>query len=449
MSGEIIPAGATPAIVLQGGFQPDRALKQNLRRGMMLTGILVLGLGGLAAFLPMSGAVIAVGSVSVAHYVKEIGHPFGGVIAAVFVRDGDHVTAGQPLIKIDDSVTGASAKYTGENVDQLEARAARLVAERDGLPGIIFPPSLLQRASDPSIAALMDQESRAFILRRQSRLSLIGQLRERIAQAQQEANGSRAQAQSYTEQGKLINQELESTRELYRNHYTTLDRLNALERSAASLNGNVATSNASANSALARIGELQVQMASVAGDARSMAAAELLDTQSRISELRRLKATADDGFERSMIRAPNAGTIDKVAFRTVGGVIPPNQKLMEIVPDDDQLVVELRIPINEIDQVSVGQTVNLRFSAFSSRTTPEIEGRISRVAANRTVEPELNFAYYTSTVSITRKELARLGDQPLKPGMPVEAFIQTNSRTMLSYLIKPLFDQIRRAFREN
>ncbi|EJU14722.1 rhizobiocin secretion protein RspE [Sphingomonas sp. LH128] len=414
----------------------------------MLCGALVFGLGGLAAFLPMTGAVIGPGEVTMSSHVKEIGHPAGGVVADIMVRDGDHVSKGQPLIRLDSRVSGAAATYTGENVDQLLARAARLTAERDNGADVAFPAELRARANDPNVAALMEQERRTFSLRRDARRSMTAQLGQRINQTAADMASSRTKAQSYAEQATLINDELDATRRLYEKRYTTLDRLNALERSASGLTAEAHGAREAAISGAARIGELRLQMGSVQADARSSAAAELMDVLARISELRRAQVAADDNYARAIIRAPQSGTVDKLAFRTVGGVVPAGQTILELVPDDDRMIVEATVSPVDIDQVHVGQKAILRFSAFSARTTPELNGIVTHVSADRTDDKTTRSAFYRVTVALDKGEIARLGQLRLRPGMPAETFIQTGRRTMLSYILKPLADQLERAFRE-
>ncbi|WP_235037745.1 MULTISPECIES: HlyD family type I secretion periplasmic adaptor subunit [unclassified Novosphingobium] len=442
----VIQPGTVP--VLSSTYAPEKSLHKEVRTGMFLCGTLVFGLGGMAAFLPMTGAVIGPGEVTVSTYVKEIGHPSGGVVADIMVRDGAHVKKGQALIQLDSTVSGAAANYTGENVDQLLARAARLTAERDNSAGVAFPAELTRRASDANIAALMEQERKTFLLRRDTRRSMAAQLGQRISQAQADVASSRTKAQSFTDQATLINDELDATRKLYEKRYTTLDRLNALERSASGLTAEAGSARESAVSAAARIGELRLQMGSIEAEARSTAAAELMDVQARVSELRRAQVAADDSYERAVIRAPQAGVVDKLAYRTVGGVVPAGQTILEIVPDDDNMIVEATISPVDIDQVHAGQKATVRFSAFSTRTTPELIGTVTHVSADRTDDKATRSAFYRVTVALDRGEIAKLGELRLRPGMPAETFIQTGRRTMLSYILKPLSDQFNRAFRE-
>lgn len=430
-------------------YSPEGQLRRGLRRGMLIICVLVLGLGTMAATLPMTGAVIAPGSVSVATFVKQIAHPFGGVVADVQVRDGDRVSAGQVLMRFDDRVSGANAELTGESLDQLLARSARLVAERDALGRIAFPAELLSRSDDPNITVLMREEEVAFRLRRVARQGQLRQIEQKIAEMNAEIAGYRAQGSGYSQQAELIGQELAVQRGLFEKKYTTLDRLNALERAAVSISASAENARSGAAGAQARIAELRAQAASLNQEARSAAAGELMEVQARIADLRRQKVAADDAYQRSTIRAPYAGVVDKLVYRTVGAVVPPGETIMEIVPEHDRLVVEVRLPVTQIDQVREGQAAILRFSAFSAQTTPELRGAVSHVSADRTVEKETGMAYYRATIALSEAELRRLGGLKLKPGMPVEAFVQTDERTMLSYIVRPLRDQLNRAFRES
>lgn len=444
----VIQPSVLPATTEEAEYHPEESLRKELRTGLILCAALVLGLGGLAAFLPMTGAVIGPGEVSVSTYVKEIGHPGGGVVADIMVRDGDHVAKGQALMRLDTTVTGAAANYTSENVDQLLARAARLTAEREGASGIAFPAELTRRTDDPNIAALLEQERKTFALRRDARRSMAAQIEQRIDQTQADVASSRTKASSYADQTALINDELDATRKLYEKRYTTLDRLNALERSASGLGAEARSAREAAISGTARIGELRLQMGSIQADARSTAAAELMEVLAQISELRRAQVAADDTYDKAVIRAPQAGTVDKLAFRTIGGVVPAGQTILELVPDDDRMVVEATVSPTDIDQVRMGQKATVRFSAFSSRTTPELTGTVTHVSADRTDDKTTRSAFYRVTVALDKGELAKLGGLQLRPGMPAETFIQTGQRTMLRYILKPLSDQLARAFRE-
>ena len=422
-------------------------LQRTIRIGLIAIAVLVFGLGGMAAFIPMTGAVIASGAVAVEGSVKHIGHPFGGVVSDILVADGDRVEKNQPLLRLDTTVSGATSDLAGQSVDQLLALEARLKAERDGTE-LVFPAELTSRANDPEVAAIMRNERRNFQVGRESRGAQVAQLSQRSRQAAADIQAYRSQLNSYARQSALIDEELEQTRELYRDKLTTLDRLNALERSAASLDANRQTASANIQQAQARISEFRAQAGTVGATDKSAAAEELVRVQSALADLKKQKVAADDTLDRTVIRAPEAGIVDKMAVKTIGAVIPAGETLLEIVPDADDLTVQARILPNDIDQIDEGQKAVLLFSGLNRQTTPEIEGVVSFVSPDSATD-DAGHTFYRVTIEIPDDQLRRLGNVKLRVGMPVEAFIQTNERTMLSFFLRPLTDQLRRSFRSN
>jgi len=441
-----LPALAPPAPGFDG--RAEQGLNRLVRFGVGAVAVMVFGVGGLLAFLPMAGAVIAPGEVSVKTHVKEISHPFGGVASQILVKDGDRVRQGQVLIRLDSTVSSAAAKYTGLGLDQLLARAARLRAIQSGAGEVAFPQELLARSSDPQVSATIADERRSFQLSRQAIVDQQRQLQARVAQANAQLATFASQADAYSRQERLVDQELAQTRQLYENRLTTLDRLNALERSAVGVDADLASARSSQTEARAHIGEFQVQMASLQSAARSQAALELAQVETMIADLRKQDAAASDQNDRTAIRAPQDGIVDKLVVRTVGSVVPAGDTLMEIVPTHDRLVVRATIHLTDIDQVAVGQSAHLRFTALSARTTPELTGTVVQVAPDRTLDRVTNTAYYAAIVSVPDEEFRKLGKTQLSVGMPVEVFIQTQQRTILQYIVRPLSDQLKRALRE-
>lgn len=443
-----------PALIPQVWAGESRAknegtLNRQLKRGLMVLGVLVFVLGGMAAFIPMQGAVIAQGQFTVESRVKHIGHPTGGVVADILVRDGDYVKAGQELIRLDDTVTGATATLTGENYDQLLARAARLKAEREGRSRIAFPPELTRRANLPAVRQLMQEEQHVLSLRNNTMGSQQQQLAERVRQAEAQISGLQQQLSANREQSVLVDKEVRATRELWSKGYTTLARLNQVERTAVDLRSQAGSMNANIATTRAQIAEIRGQMLSVDNTMRSGSGTELTEVETRLAELQRNKIAAEDTSSRVSIRAPQSGTIDKLAFSTVGGIIPPGETILDIVPDGDDLVVEAQVAPRDIDQVKQNQKVFLQLSAFNIRTTPEVEAIVETVSANRTTDPRSGMSYYIVRIRPNPQSLAEAGKLDLRAGMPVEAFIQTGERSLIAYLTKPLTDQLRRAFREN
>jgi HlyD family secretion protein len=412
-----------------------------------LLAAVVVGLGAPLAFIPMTSAVIAGGEVTVASRVKKIAHPRGGVIAEIPVSNGTRVRAGQLLMRLDTNVSAASAAMTVESLDQLLAREARLRAERDAHGTIEFPAALLARQNDPLVANAISEEKRIFQLNRAARAGQHAAIQAQIAQASKASGSYVVQADVYRQQEALIAEERKANDALWEKRYTTLQRRNELARAAVGLHGNVASAEAQASQMSSKIAELRQQMIVLQEDSRRQAGAELAQVQGRIIDLRQNNVVAQDTNERNTIRAPYNGLVDKLAYTTIGGVVPAGDTIMEIVPEHDPLIVTAKVSPTDVDQLVSGQKVMLRFSAFNSRTTPEIQARLTKISADRTIDPQRGVSFFPVEIEISESELRKLGDLKLRPGMPVEAFIETGSRSMLSYLMKPLTDQFARAFR--
>jgi HlyD family secretion protein len=425
---------------------PQLSLKRNLRIGMILVGALVLVLFVMAAFANIQGAVIAAGQVSVESKVKKIAHPRGGVVAEIYVKDGDRVKAGDALIRLDTTVSGVSATVSGEGLDQLMAQRARLEAERDSSGGVRFPAELTRRG-DASARAAMAEEGRLFRLRRQAILGQKAQLNERINQLEQQIRGYQAQINASNRQAALIQPELEGVRTLWEKKLVTINKVNQLERTAVDLDASVASLNANIAQARGRITEIRQQAIQLDQDSRSQAGAQLGEVMKLLNDQQVRAVGSDDEFTKSVIRAPYDGVVDKLAFTTVGGVIPPAETLMEIVPDTDQLTVEAKISPADVDQIRIGQPAKLRFSAFNAQTTPELNGNLVHVSAETATDQRTGMTYYTVRLDVEQQEVRKLGALKLVPGMPVEAYIQTGERSLLSFITKPLRDQVSRAFR--
>ncbi len=428
-------------------YDPQAAIKRTLRTAVIVLGVLVVGAGGLAASTGVSGAVMAQGQLVVASDVKKVQHPTGGVVADIRVRDGVHVRAGEVLLELDPTVASADASIVGGAVDALAVRQARLEAERDARP-LRWPPELQARRKDPAVAAAIKDETRLYQLRATARQAQASQLNERAAQLKQEIDGFQGQARAKQQEIVLVQQELTGVRKLYAQNLVTLSRLNALERSQVELNSDVAQLQSQTAEAKGRIAEIQLQILQLGQDARTEAGNQLNDVENRLAELRQRKVAADDQFKRVLIKAPQDGVVDKLSVHASGQVIAPGAEILDIVPDKDRLQVEAKIRTADIDKVKPGQTAMLRFSAFNVRTTPEIKAQVDHVSADAHTEERTGAPYFLVRLSIPPAEVARLGGLKLEPGMPVESFIQTERRSMLSYLVKPLTDQLRRAFRE-
>ncbi|MBI4275239.1 MAG: HlyD family type I secretion periplasmic adaptor subunit, partial [Rhizobiales bacterium] len=359
------------------------------------------------------------------------------------------VKAGDIVVRLDETVTRANLAIVTKGLNELTARKARLEAERDGFDSIKFPDNLDQAAqNDPEAVRALGAERKLFDLRRAARAGQRAQLRQRIAQLEQEIGGLSAQQAAKAKEITLIERELAGVRDLFQKNLVQINRLTQLEREATRLDGERGQLIASMAQAKGKIAELELQILQIDQDLSSEVAKEMREVDGKIGEFIERKVTAEDQLKRIDIRAPQNGTVFQSNVHTVGGVITAGDAIMMIVPDADNLTVEARVNPQDIDQLRLGQAVLLRFSAFSQRTTPEIYGTISRISADASTDQRTGQTYFTIRIALPPQQMARLGDVKLVPGMPVETFVQTGERTVISYLVKPLYDQITRAFRE-
>jgi HlyD family secretion protein len=435
-----------------GDVGPQGSAAESIRRhviaGGVLVGLLAFGLGGWASTAEISGALIVQGDVVVDSNIKKVQHPTGGVVGQLFVHDGDHVKAGQILISLDETVTQANLAIVTKGLTELYARKARLVAELNGDASVAVPKELADHMDSPDVQEAMASERKLFELRRQDREGKKKQLQEQITQLQQQITGLAAQQDAKDKQVALIDQELKGVRDLYAKNLVPLNRLTELQRNEAQLQGERGQLIASAAEAKGKIAETQLQIIQVDQDLASDVAKELRETDSKIGEFVERKITAEDQLRRTDIRAPQDGVVFQSTANTVGGVITAGEPIMMIVPEDDKLQVEAKVDPKDIDDVQFDQPVVLRFTAFNVRTTPEIKGKVVRVSADTTTDQRTGRSFYSVRIAMDNAEIKRLGDVKLTPGMPVDAYIETGERTMLSYLLKPLHDQLMRSFRE-
>jgi HlyD family secretion protein len=306
----------------------------------------------------------------------------------------------------------------------------------------------MSRQAEPETGRAMAGERSLFEFRRQARAGQKAQLAERIAQLVEEVSGLTEQRDAKSQEIKLIGIELEGMRKLWQSKLVSIDRITALERDAVRLEGEHGQLTAAIAQSKGHTSEIRLQIIQVDQDLRSEVATELRDVQAKISEFVERKVSAEDQLKRIDIRSPQAGVVLQLGVHTVGGVVSPGEQIMLIVPVADDLTVEARVAPQDIDQLTLGQSAILRLTAFNQRITPELNGVVSEISPDLSIDERSGASFYTARVNLTRAELTRLKGLTLAPGMPVEVFFSTGGRTMLSYLVKPLADQIARAFRE-
>jgi HlyD family secretion protein len=421
-------------------------LRRPLIAGLVLSGMIAVAVFVGGSFANLSGAVIAAGMVVVDGNIKKIQHPQGGVIGEILVRNGTRVSVGDLLVKLDDTQTRASLGIISSQLTELLGRKMRLAAERDGLDDLAFPSEFT--TVGPEAERVVSGEQRLFQARVTSANGQKAQLGERIKQYEDERRGLTAQNSAKTRELTLIREELSRVNDLYKKSLVPITRVLSLQREENRIEGELGTLVAQVAKLGGQIAETRLQIIAIDQNRFSDSQKELREAEGRIAELRERKIAAEDQLKRVDLRAPIDGIIHELSVHTVGGVVNPAEQLMLVVPTADQLNVEVRIPSSDIDQLKIGREGMLRFTAFNQRTTPEVKGTVTRLSPDATRDHESGQFYYTARITPDDGDLARLGDQKLVPGMPVEVFIETSPRTALSYLTKPLVDQFERAFRE-
>jgi HlyD family secretion protein len=425
-----------------------RTFTLELKVGLRVLVAAIVLAGGWAALMPLAGAVVVPGNLVVQSNVKAIQHPTGGVVAEIPVRNGKRVNAGDLLLRLDATQAQASLQVISKQLDEFRARGARLVAERDGLARPDLPDELAPRLEEPAVKSLLSAEATLFQARANARESQKALLRSRIAQLNEEIGGHEAQVTSKVKQLELITGELAGVQDLYDKRLVPLPRLTALQREAARIEGERAQLISAIAETKAKIGEAQLQIVRTDQDFRTDVVKELGEVKGKEAELVERGVAARDLLDRIEMRSPVTGLVHQLNVHTIGGVIRAGDTIMEVVPDSDDLQIEARLQPTDIDQVRVGQKAFTRFPAFNQRVTPEVAGVVSFVSADISRDQSNNASYFTVRVTLPDEERRRLAGLQLVSGMPAEVFMQTGSRTMLSYLFKPITDQLQRAFVE-
>ncbi|SOD98765.1 HlyD family type I secretion periplasmic adaptor subunit [Caenispirillum bisanense] len=423
-------------------------------RWPIIAGLLIIlvafgGVGSWAAFAPLQSAVVAPGTVVVESNVKSVQHLEGGIVKEVLVRDGDLVEAGQIVVRLQEVQAQASSSLVENQLWAALAQEARLMAERDDAKQVVFPDQLLERAvGNAEISAIVAAQERQFDERRKSLEGQVSILNARIGQNQQEIEGLKVQKASKERQVRIFAEELKGLRELFEKGYTPRTRILAMEREVAELEGEIGAAVSGIARAQKSIGEAKLQIEQTRQRFREEVVGQLRDVQVQVSDLREKLTVASDVLERTVIRAPQTGYVQKLSVHTVGGVIRPGEELMQVVPQDARLVIEAHLSPMDIDQVQVGQLAEARFSAFHTQDIPAIHGIVTVVSADRLTDERTGVPYYLSRVEVDDEELLKIGNRHLVPGMPADVVITTGERTALDYFLKPIEQFSMRAMKE-
>ncbi|BBH33332.1 HlyD family type I secretion periplasmic adaptor subunit [Pseudomonas bijieensis] len=403
--------------------------------------------GGWAALAPLDSSALAPGVVTVKSYRKTVQHLEGGIVRELRVHDGDLVKAGDVLLVLDNTQARSEVETTRSQLIAALQLQARLEAERDGQPEPVAVPAL--DPTDPRVQEARDSEARIFQTRRTSLLGEIGLQEKTIGQIEEQIRGLKAIIASKQMLAASYQEEIVDLRALLAEGYVDKQRLREQERSLSRLQTEVAESQSGIAQARVNIDEARLKILQLKKAFASEVAGLLGDARTKVYELRERLATLQDRDQRTDILAPESGMVMGMTVHTLGAVVSPGTALLDIVPANEELIVEAQVSPMDIDRIALGKLADIRFSAFKSSTTPVIEGRLVQISADRLINKDTGTAYYLARVALTDKGRQTLGNLTLVPGMPVEVLVNTGARTLLQYLMQPASNVFARSLIED
>lgn len=406
--------------------------------------IVLLGVGGFllwASFAPLDKGVPVSGTVTVSSNRKAIQHQTGGTIEDILVKEGDVVKAGQPLVRMNDVQAKAAAEMTRVQYFTARAAEARLIAERDGKQTIAFPPELESEKTDPRVANNISLQQQLFTSRQSSLRSELGGVDESIAGLKDQVRGLQEALESQKQQQQILKEQLVGMRDLAKDGYVARNRLLDLERTLAQINGGISENIGNIGRSQRQIAELTLRRAQRQQDYQKEVRTQLSEVQKEAEALQNRLKSLDFDLANAVVKAPVDGTVVAMNVFTRGGVVSPGFRMMDLVPNDDPLIVEGQVPVHLIDKVHQNLKVELIFPAFNQNKTPHIPGVVTQVSADRMIEERTGQPYYKMKAMVTPEGKKLLKDNQIRAGMPVEVFVKTGERSMMSYLLKPIFDR--------
>jgi membrane fusion protein, epimerase transport system len=432
----------------------DVAAERRLRRaGFAVVAAIFAGIGLWAAFAPLSSAAIGTGVVSVEMYRKTVQHLEGGIVREIKVRDGQVVSAGEVLVALEDTQPRAEVEGLRGQLFAMLAREARLVAQRDGHALVDFPKELLEARIEPRAADAMLVQLQTFRVRKQSQDGEVTLYQRQIQQLRAKASGLAAQKKSRDSLIASYESERVDFEALLKQGYAERQRVREMERNVAQTRGEQGSLAADLAATEFQVSEIQVKILQLDKELQREVAKELAEVQSQLSTIREKIRALDDMVTRTVVRAPDAGMVLGVTVHTLGAVIKPGERILDIVPQNAKLVVDAQLSPQDIDQIRVDQLAEVRLPAFKQRELPRIEGRLITVSGDRLFDDSegRKVPYYLARVEISAESLQALAKSQfeLVPGMPAEVLIYTGERTFLNYLIAPLTDTVARSFRQD
>ncbi|WP_313606846.1 HlyD family type I secretion periplasmic adaptor subunit [Rhizobium sp.] len=426
----------------------DSSLRRNGLVVLALAVLLVAGLGGWSATTSLSNAAVGEGTVIIDDSVKKIQHLQGGIVSKLFVREGQHVEAGEIILQLDSATARANLGIVESSLAQLYVRRSRLQAESIGAEMFSTDDLVHAKLNTVDNIRFVDGEMQLFSTRRSALLGMKKQLEKQIAQLADEVKGHQLQIDAIDRAIVLLAQETAAAESLYEKRLLTLQRLNALKRQWIQLDGDKGERLAARAQAETKIAETGLQILQLDEDRRNENSKELTDVDAKIAEMEERRMAGTDQLDRLDIKAPVAGRVFQLEIHTIGGVVAAGEQLMLLAPDQQSLTVDTRIATRNIDQIFLTQHADIRFSAFDQRTTPEVKGEVIGVSPDVVTDQRTGMNYYSVRVKPTAESLSQLKGLALYPGMPAEVFIRVADRTVISYLTKPIIDQMNHTFRE-
>lgn len=425
---------------------PIASMEGPKRIGLTLF-FLVFGVFGFwSAFAPLDGAAFAPGVVTVKSHKKVVQHLEGGIVTDILARDGDPVAAGQPLLILDNTQSKASLEIVNSQFVALKMREARLVAERDSLESVSYPPALA--LSNANAQREVAAQNEIFAARKATNEGRIGILEQRIDQLQTQVVGMEAQRETKELLAQSFAEELADTQSLLDQGFSEKNRLRQAERSFASYSGEAAELIANVAATRVQIGEAELQILQQTSEFQNEVVSELSEVQTGLKDAGERLTALQDIVRRTTIVAPDTGLVNGMQVHTIGGVIGPGTPIAEIVPESDELIVEASVNPTDIDRVSEGQEARIRFSTFGNRA-PTIFGTLMSLSADAIPNEATGASFYLARVEVNQDSIGELGDLALMPGMPAEVYINTGARTLLQYLFKPFSNAVSRSFNED
>ena len=442
---------AASPLQIAGSAEPARvsdSIKGTIRLGLLIVVLFFGVFGGWAALSPLDGAIVGEGVVTVEGNRKSVEHLEGGIVKQIKVREGDHVAAGDILVVLDDERLKAQVDIVTQQLVVARATEARLIAELDDQPAVKFPDDLAGGQQDFIKRAVASQTAE-FDARHTALLGQQEVLQHRIDDLRQQIIGKQARQKSVEAQLASIREEEDSLRDLLGQGLTTRARMLDLERSAESLAADISDNLAAVASAEQNIAENQQQITQLVNDRRAQIAGDLNDVQSKLLDLGPNLSNAKASLARTIVRSPYEGKVVGLKVFSTGAVIAPGGTILDIVPDQTDLVVEAKIRVEDISDLRLGADAEIHFTTYKRMYVPTMRGKVTTVSADRLTDERTGVAYYVAQVVVDPADLTRNREISLYPGMPAQVMVTTKKRSALEYLVGPLFAAFDNAFRQD